>query len=62
MEHLIAEARQAGVAQLELSVDTENERAISLYEKVGFERMGLHADEMRIEGNSHDAYLYRLRL
>ena len=62
MEAVIAEARASDVAQLELGVDTRNARAIAFYERVGFERFGLHPDEIRIDGQSHDGFLYRLRL
>ena len=34
-------AREAGYAQLELSVVADNERAIALYEKFGFQQAGL---------------------
>ena len=40
MEACIQCAREAGYAQLELSVVTENTRAIALYQKAGFVEFG----------------------
>ena len=38
MEAVLAEARSRGVRDVRLEVITENERAIPLYERLGFER------------------------
>lgn len=62
MAGVIAEARVAGITQLELYVDTLNHRAIRFYENHGFERCGLHPNEMQIDGVAYDSYLYRLQL
>ena len=40
MDACIECARQAGYVQLELDVVSENSRAISMYEKAGFEEYG----------------------
>lgn len=62
MGGVIAEARVAGITQLELYVDTQNARAIRFYESYGFERCGLHPNEMQIDGVPYDSYFYRLTL
>ena len=54
------EARENGVEQLELFVDTKNDRAIAFYERQGFKRIAVHPDSVRIDGISRDAYFYRL--
>lgn len=62
MQGVIAEARAAGLAQVELIVDTENLRAIAFYERHGFVRAGTHLDSVRIDGVSKDDHFYRLVL
>jgi RimJ/RimL family protein N-acetyltransferase len=47
LEALIARAREAGCHKLELEVWPDNERAIALYEKHGFEVEGLRRDHYR---------------
>jgi len=56
MQGVISEAESAGVAQLELFVDTENHRAVTCYEKHGFQRIATHRDGVRINGQSRDDY------
>ncbi len=62
MTGVIGEAREDGLEQLELFVDTENSRAIAFYERFGFERIATHRDGVRIAGNSRDDFFYTLRL
>lgn len=62
MQGVINEARESGLAQLELYVDTENHRAIAFYEKSGFKRVATHPDSLRIDGQSRDDHFYVLRL
>lgn len=62
MQGVINEARESGIEQLELFVDSENDRAIAFYERQGFERIAIHPDGVRIDGISRDAHFYRLRL
>jgi RimJ/RimL family protein N-acetyltransferase len=62
MQGVIAEARESGIEQIELTVDTENHRAIAFYERQGFERIAIHPDSVRVDGVSRDAYFCRLRL
>ena len=59
---VISEAREDGIAQLELTVSPENLRAIAFYEREGFERFGLFPDAVRMDGVPGDELLYRLRL
>lgn len=40
MQHIIAFTKDKGFLRVELSVAIQNEKAISLYEKVGFEKEG----------------------
>jgi RimJ/RimL family protein N-acetyltransferase len=47
IEALIARARDLGCHKLELEVWPDNERAIALYEKYGFEVEGLRRDHYR---------------
>ena len=62
MEGVVGEARQNGVEQLELFVDTKNRRAIRFYERHGFRLMATHLDVVRINGKPRDDYFYFLRL
>ncbi|MDX8352597.1 GNAT family N-acetyltransferase [Cognatiyoonia sp. IB215182] len=62
MDGVIGEAREGGLAQIELFVDTENHRAIAFYEKHGFRREATHYDGVRIDGQSRDDHFYTLRL
>lgn len=50
-------ARSNALHRLELSVDTENARAIALYVKLGFEREGLKRHAHRVAGEYRDALL-----
>ncbi|CAM4135102.1 GNAT family N-acetyltransferase [Palleronia rufa] len=61
LDHVIRAARDNGVAQLELFVDTNNTRAIRFFESFGFERVALHPDRVRDGDTSRDSYFYRLR-
>ena len=62
MQGIIKEARELGIEQLELFVDTENHRAIAFYERQGFERVATHPDGVRIDGKPRNDHFYRLRL
>lgn len=62
IQGVVNEARESGIAQLELFVDTENDRAIAFYERQGFERIAIHPDGVRIDGVPRDGYFYRLSL
>lgn len=62
MSGVVAEARDSGVAQLELFVDTDNLRAIAFYEQQGFRRVATHRDSVRIEQQPRDDIFMTLRL
>ena len=59
LEALVAEAVGRGCAQLFLEVRVDNDRAISLYERTGFERQGRRANYY---GDGVDALILRRRL
>jgi RimJ/RimL family protein N-acetyltransferase len=49
-------ARSKGLHRLELIVNYNNERAIRLYEKFGFEKEGVKRDALWIDGHYIDAF------
>ncbi len=55
IETTLRAAREAGIERIELSVHSDNNRAIALYEKVGFVREGLARKSVRIDGRYKDA-------
>ncbi|MBB3566586.1 GNAT family N-acetyltransferase [Rhizobium sp. BK491] len=55
IETTLRAARDAGMARVELSVHADNDRAIALYEKVGFVREGLARNSVCIDGRYKDA-------
>lgn len=62
MQELIAFAQSAGITVLELEVKAENQNAIALYEKVGFEKIGLYKKFFKINDVYYDSYLMNLYL
>ncbi|MBO9476677.1 GNAT family N-acetyltransferase [Shimia sp. R11_0] len=52
-----AEARAAGILQLELCVDAENAPARTLYERLGFVQIGLRPRSVMIDGVPRDDLL-----
>ena len=56
-EHLIKISKEKGIEQIELEVLAHNDRAISLYKKLGFEVMGTLPNNMKYkDGTYADAY------
>ncbi|WP_027166797.1 GNAT family protein [Mesorhizobium sp. WSM3224] len=53
----LTQARKAGFVRVELSVHSDNARAISLYDKVGFVREGVQRDAVYIDGEYRDAIM-----
>jgi len=51
----VAQARKTGFVRVELFVHSDNARAISLYDKVGFVREGVQRDAVYIDGEYRDA-------
>ncbi|MBB3285959.1 MULTISPECIES: GNAT family protein [Rhizobium] len=54
IEATLRAARDVGIERVELSVYADNNRAIALYEKVGFVREGLARKSFRIDGRYKD--------
>lgn len=50
----IDSAKAAGLTRIELTVRENNDRAIALYERLGFVREGLKRKAVRIDGNHED--------
>lgn len=46
--------------RVQLTVFSYNERAIALYEKLGFQREGVYREFLHRDGKRHDMYLYGL--
>ena len=55
IEATLRAAHDAGIERIELSVHADNDKAIALYEKVGFVREGLARKSVRIDGRYKDA-------
>jgi RimJ/RimL family protein N-acetyltransferase len=53
----LSEARRIGLVRFELTVHSDNERAIALYEKVGFKKEGTLKDAALIDGHYKDVIL-----
>lgn len=53
-------AKEAGIAVLSLEVRSDNARAIALYEKFGFRKIGHFPDFFRVNGESVDFELMNL--
>ncbi|MFD9625005.1 GNAT family N-acetyltransferase [Peribacillus muralis] len=49
-------ARQNGIRRLELTVIASNVRALSLYEKMGFQQEGVKRESLFFAGKYHDEY------
>jgi RimJ/RimL family protein N-acetyltransferase len=54
------DARHKGLVRIELTVHADNERAIRLYNKVGFQKEGLMRDAVCIDGRYIDSILMAL--
>lgn len=53
-EVLIEKAKKSGMRRLELETRSDNERAINLYKKMGFEVEGVLKDSIYIDGKFYD--------
>ena len=62
MQMMIDFAKETGAEILYLETRSDNERAVSLYEKFGFGSIGVYKDFFKIGGEYFDAYLMTLRL
>ncbi len=57
MQALIEVSKNAGYAQLECSVVAENTRAIALYQKYGFQKIGCNPKGFRLRDGNYKALL-----
>ena len=62
MNASVAWARLAGITKLTLSVFSDNEPAIALYQKLGFVQEGIEKDRYMVGGLMKDAILMGLEL
>jgi RimJ/RimL family protein N-acetyltransferase len=64
LEHIKKEAISKGIKRIELTVDIDNEAAISLYKKLGFENEGYIRKSYKLQstGEYYDEYLMALIL
>lgn len=52
--------RELNLHRMQLTVFSYNERAIRLYEKLGFRREGVYREFLERDGERHDMYIYGL--
>lgn len=52
--------RELNLHRVQLTVFAYNSRAVALYEKLGFQREGVHREFMQRDGSRYDMYLYGL--
>ena len=62
MQMMIDFAKEVGIEILYLEARSDNLRALSLYEKFGFESIGIYKNFFKIEGKYYDATLMTLLL
>jgi RimJ/RimL family protein N-acetyltransferase len=64
LNHIKEEAASLGIKRIELTVDIQNEAAINLYEKTGFEKEGYIRKSYKLQstGEYYDEYLMALIL
>ncbi len=62
LESCIAIAREAGITRVELETRSDNERALRLYRRAGFEHEGIRRHGMRVDGEYLDTIAMALLL
>lgn len=58
---LLEKARDCGYEQIELEVVSKNKRAVALYEKIGFERVGERPKAMKHKDGSYDSNIIMVK-
>lgn len=61
IEMLLSIAKENGIEQMELEVVADNERAISLYKKMGFEVFGTFPDNMKYKDGTYADALWMMK-
>lgn len=61
MSLLLQSAKECGYEQAELEVVSKNERAVALYEKIGFERVGERPKAMKHKDGSYDSNIIMVK-
>lgn len=61
MSLLLEYAKRCGYEQAELEVVSKNERAVALYEKIGFERVGERPKAMKHKDGSYDSNIIMVK-
>lgn len=61
MSLLLQSAKECGYEQAELEVVSKNERAVALYEKIGFERVGEMPKAMKHKDGSYDSNIIMVK-
>jgi RimJ/RimL family protein N-acetyltransferase len=62
IQKALRHARDVNFHRIELTVRSFNDAGIKLYEKTGFERVGLLKDAAFIDGRYYDEYMYQILL
>lgn len=62
MNYALVKAKEVGFHRIELSVRTFNNEGIALYEKLGFEKVGILKEVELIDNKYADEYLYQIIL
>lgn len=57
MQHIIPAAKEDGIKTVSLGVNAENKNAIKLYEKIGFDYVGVHKNYFNLNGKFVDEVL-----
>jgi len=57
LDEVLAWSRQVGLARIELTVHTTNERAIGVYQRSGFQIEGTRRRSLLVSGRYVDEYL-----
>lgn len=60
MEKAIEFAKESGITVIELQVKSDNINAIKLYEKMGFEKIGIYKNFLKIKDKYYDFILMNL--